>query len=174
MSDLNDDYLFVGKSGFDNSASLVNGRPHGGVAILYKKSLGHFITQINIASRRSCAVMVKLRSTTCFLCNVYLPVDFQSQSVVDPSYETTLDEIEGIMSATSCDDTILCGDFNTDFDRLNAQTRLLNDFIDRNNLMVGWNCNVAKKESTYVNLALGHIIWSHVLHRSFSCKSSSV
>ena len=65
------------------------------------------------------------------------------------------------MSATSCDDVILCGDFNTDFDRPNAQTRALNDFIDRNNLMVGWNCDVAKKESTYKCKSLA---WSHVLH----------
>ena len=41
------------------------------------------------------------------------------------------------------------GDCNTSFEQNNAQTECLNNFIERNNLVVSWNHPVSKKDHTY-------------------------
>ena len=51
---------------------------------------------------------------------------------------------------------IICGDFNTSFERHNAQTRCLNNFVLRNNLRVAWESSKSQKAPTYVNYNLGH------------------
>ena len=48
------------------------------------------------------------------------------------------------------------GDFNTYFERDNAQTRCLNNFLLRNNLRVAWESSKSQKAPTYVNYSLGH------------------
>ncbi len=48
------------------------------------------------------------------------------------------------------------GDFNTCFNHNNAQTRCLNEVIDRNDMSVIWNSPKVNHDNTYVNLSLGH------------------
>lgn len=56
----------------------------------------------------------------------------------------------------NCNAFICSGDYNTNFERLNAQTECLNNFIVRNNLCVSWNHTLAKKDFTYTNFSLNH------------------
>ena len=42
------------------------------------------------------------------------------------------------------------------FSRSNAQTNCLDDFIERNNLLVNWNYANVSVENTYCNFALNH------------------
>ena len=46
VSDISPDFLATGVSGVDDS-SLLLGRPYGGCAILYRKSLSPFITSLD-------------------------------------------------------------------------------------------------------------------------------
>ena len=73
------------------------------------------------------------------------------QSIVD-----TIDYIETLINTIDCDSIIICGDYNTSFERVTGQVNCLNDFIERNSLKVSWNhCN-SSKDYTYTNYALGH------------------
>ena len=64
--------------------------------------------------------------------------------------------IEGMLALANCDSYILCGDFNSSFQRANAQSNCLQQFLDRNNLMSSWEHVLAEQNFTYVNHSLGH------------------
>ena len=54
-------------------------------------------------------------------------------------YVDCIDCIESLLISEHCNTFICCGDYNTSFERHNAQTECLNNFIERNNLVVSWN-----------------------------------
>ena len=149
-------YLCIAKSGVDCSKYITSGRTPGGVAIVYKQSSSHLIREISIDSRRACAATVKVNSILYLVVNVYLPVDLQSNISIDPMYECVLNEVEALMHSHVLDEVIICGDFNTDFARTNLQSTTMSEFIQRNDLRIGWLSPNAKKQDTYINLSLNH------------------
>ena len=50
------DYMYMAISGVDTGHQILRGKPHGGVGILYKKSLAKYVSHIKSANRRVCAV----------------------------------------------------------------------------------------------------------------------
>ncbi len=123
-------YLFSGKSGVDSSSDILVGRPKGGVAILYKKSIAKYVKCIDIASNRACGIIIQTEPNynVAIICT-YMPCDSYSNTHVSDIFVETLDAIEHAINENTCDAYILCGDFNTSFHRDNAQTRFLSDFI---------------------------------------------
>ena len=61
-----------------------------------------------------------------------------------------------MIALANCDSFILCGDFNLSFQRANAQSNCLQQFVDRNNLLSSWEHVLAEQDFTYVNHSLGH------------------
>ena len=51
--------LFTCISGIDHTIGIIKGRPHGSVAILYKKSLSNVVTHINTTNRRVYDINIK-------------------------------------------------------------------------------------------------------------------
>ena len=49
------------------------------------------------------------------------------------AYGQTIDYIESLINAHECMSIILCGYYNTSFERKTGQVDYLNDFISRNN-----------------------------------------
>ena len=47
--------------------------------------------------------------------------------------------MEQIVTRSSCTSVLLCGDFNTSFDRQNAQTNFLSQYMERLSLICTWN-----------------------------------
>ena len=87
-------------------------------------------------------------------------------------YVKCIDYIESLLESVNCNSFICCGDFNTSFERANAQTECLTSFMERNNLTLSWNNPVSKKEFTYTNLALNHFSCiDHFIttHNIFDC-----
>jgi len=157
LGDVHNDYLFYGKSGVDSKASILCGRPYGGVAILYEKSIAKYVETVSIQSNRVTGVTVCINSamSVLVLC-VYLPCDNYSQTVTNIEYEHIMNVIECTINATTCDAVIVCGDFNTSFERDNCQTRCLSEFMKRHNFRSGWDIPSAVWDYTYDNLALNH------------------
>ena len=132
------------------------GRPKGGVGILYKKSLCNKISPIKSTNRRVCGIKINFSPVfSCLLLSVYLPCDNYC-NIVSNEYLECIEHIESLYNTIDCNSFICCGDYNSCFERLNAQTECLNNFITRNNLEVSWNNSVSKKEFTYTNLSLNH------------------
>ena len=66
-------------------------------------------------------------------CDIYSDVHFNDD------FSEVIDVIDCTMHVFECDAYIIRGDFNTSFERANAQSRVLLDFISRNNFYVTWN-----------------------------------
>ena len=126
--------IFVhGCSGMQDGV-LLNGRPYGGVAIVWHSRLNHTVSIYNHFSTRCCAVCVTLGRFKFALICVYFPTDNFSNS---PSEELldTIDCLETFIYSLDVDGIILGGDLNTDFLRDNAQSRCVSAFCERINIV---------------------------------------
>ena len=157
LNNVNDSYICIGKAGIDAERTIINGRVPGGVCILFRKSLTHCVREIKVECKRLCAVSITLgNGSQCLLMNAYLPVDNQHHNDANPEFIHATDCIESALNSTVCNYIVVCGDLNTSFDRMNAQTRVLKEFMHRNDLMSAWSSDNAELSNTYINLNLGH------------------
>ena len=124
-------------------SSILSGRPFGGCSILYRRHLSLSVTPIYSCSNRFCAVKLTDSSGTSFsLICVYMPAESHSSS--SGEYLNTLGEVEGFIDSLHCDNNIIVGDFNDDFDRGGLSADLLSDFVLNLNLSV---CDLHYRES---------------------------
>ena len=56
--------MYTAISGVESGKQILPGRPHGGVGILYKKSLTNKITAIKSNNRRVCGVKIEFNCNT--------------------------------------------------------------------------------------------------------------
>ena len=88
------------------------GRPSGGLAILWRRKL-NFIVEILSLQDSYMIINIQFDSTSIVLINVYLPVDKRDiESSIEHSQ--TIGEIIASISDLSTDDVICLGDFNAD------------------------------------------------------------
>jgi exonuclease III len=124
LSNIHNEYLSYGKSGVDSMSEILVGRPSGGVAILYRKSMAKYVRHINTSSRRICGIVIQ-NSQYFSICvvSVYMPCDNYSNVTMNDDYVNVIDDIEYLIHENECNALIICGDFNTCYVRDNAQTR---------------------------------------------------
>ena len=128
LLNIDSNFVSVGISGMDHS-KLLCGRPYGGCAILYRRSLLSCISRLDSPSNRFCAALIRdqLGSSTLILC-VYLPFnDGSKESCRD--FIITLGELEGFIDRFNADNIIIAGDFNVDFKRSSANCQHLLNFM---------------------------------------------
>ena len=117
-------------SAMDESNITHVGRPFGGCAILWNNNLAVSITPIETTSNRLCVVLIKSNNLNIILCNVYMPVNDNSQESFDV-YGDVLYELLTIIDLYRGHDLIIGGDFNVDFNKNETRnSRLLKQFID--------------------------------------------
>ena len=148
-----DDVNVIGISAMESRQLLV-GRPHGGCAILYRRSLSCTFTPIASKSRRVCAIMMQLNAhTRILLICIYMPCDTSNDHSNLQTFMEVLSEMEYIMDTTDYDHVIVGGDFNTDFSRSSTSLHNapLNEFNDRQCLHSGLNSSMACVDFTYHN-----------------------
>ena len=128
LSSLNSDFLSCGVCGFD-SQTVLPGRPFGGCAILWRKELCADVRVIDTGSRRVCAITCISDSYKLLFINVYMP--FENGDANIEEFCLQLSVIENILE-TNAECLVVCGgDFNVDFSRDWAHTRLLKNFCER-------------------------------------------
>ena len=144
------DYQFNGKSGVDATERILPGRPQGGVAIAWHKGLSHYVKPIRISIKRMCAVRMQLNVHKYMLivC-IYMPCDTYSNTNVSIEYDNCINCLEELLSQYEQDDIIMCGDWNTSFERDTCQTRFMTAFMERNDLRLSWHHPMANKSNTY-------------------------
>ena len=141
LSSIHPDFFSHGVSGMSDRSELIRGRPFGGVAILWHRSMAASVKPIKCKNNRLCAVLVTLDQRKMLLVNVYLPCDNYSQSVVEPDYQNCLDDALCLWLESDADLFIIGGDFNTDPRRNNAHCAALANFVSAINGDLAWNCN---------------------------------
>ena len=99
------------------SNQLIHGRPYGGCAIAFKRSLNAKVTPLaTINSDRMCGVSVDIDINFLLFC-IYMPCDDASNA---DTYREILDGIavtHALLSPSAGTIGIIGGDFNTDFAR---------------------------------------------------------
>ena len=126
------------------------------VAIMYTKGISRSVTQLTIDSNRVCAIHVRGADNVdilvlCIYIYIYMPCGNMLINECNINYENTVNQIEVLIQSHPHSNIIICGNFNTSFERDNAQTRCLNNFLLRNNLKVAWESSKSQKAPTYVN-----------------------
>ena len=135
------DYSAFSLPAHKKSNIISKGRPAGGLAILYKKNLEKFVTEITVpGSKRVQAIYFKQNDTAFVLINVYFPTDPQNNNFCDVELLNAIQDILFIFNMY--DETvnfILMGDFNCEFLRNNRFVQLVSNFMDGLNLMSIWD-----------------------------------
>ncbi len=114
-----------GVSAIKDNAILV-GRPHGGVACLWRRSLKAKVTPVDINNERFCALKLEMKHTTLLIICVYMPCDSNIRySHTSNMYRDVLHCITELCNNECVDSIIIGGDFNTDRSRQNSVNRQL-------------------------------------------------
>ena len=70
-------------------------------------------------------------------------------------YHITIDYILSLINEHECKSVILCGVYNTSFERKPGQIDCLNDFISRNSFKVTWENINSQKDFTLHKFSIG-------------------
>ena len=82
LNSIHSDFAGLGVSAFNSSTSLLKGRPYGGVAFLWRKSLQPSLAA-HVISERIMQIDVTTDVGLVSLVNVYLPTDYQDTDSLD-------------------------------------------------------------------------------------------
>lgn len=114
LTEINSDFAFTATSGVDSANDLLRGRPSGGVAILWRKSLSHKISPVHILSKRLCAIEISVADTNVLLICCYMPCDSRTQNV-SSEFLDAVNAIQTVVEGSNATAVIIGGDFNVDF-----------------------------------------------------------
>jgi len=131
LNGLSNDHVAVGVSGFGNS-DILDGRPFGGCAIIWRASMNLQAMPIECNSRRVCGVLFTNQNIKLLCICVYMPFEHDASSHEEFQYQLSV--IDSMMDKYSDCSIVIGGDFNVDFRRNWAHTELLNDFCMQSNL----------------------------------------
>ena len=155
LDDICENYLYVEKSGVDSDASILIGRPHGGTAILYSKSIAGNVTNVPVASKRVHATKITpCDGTTLIVASVYMPCDNMRTTITSLEYLETINELELLCDKFPTAQILIAGDWYTDVSRQNAQTNY--QFISSCALHLCWENTKSEQAYTYESDSLGH------------------
>lgn len=161
LSSLHVDFSGRGVSSMDSTQGMHKGRPYGGLAILWRKALGH-LCRIDLVDpdNRLFAIEIECAGKRLSILNVYLPYDDGSNM---DEYQQYLNQISGFidMNPYSC----AFGDFNANTRQMSHFGRTLVDFCNDENLILSDTAMCDSNSFTFISEAQGHSVsWlDHVL-----------
>lgn len=109
LDTLHEDFAAVGTSALDPAAEVHLGRPYGGVAILWRKSISKSICVIPTDEPRLVAVKIKTADSAILVINVYMPTNSTENL---PDFLHILGKIEAVASDNDITSVMIAGDFN--------------------------------------------------------------
>ncbi|KAM3962688.1 LOW QUALITY PROTEIN: uncharacterized protein ACR2FA_003318, partial [Aphomia sociella] len=108
LNTISDDFSSTGVSAMDTSAGLLRGRPYGGVALLWRRSV--FVNVVVIGDNpRICAIKVVSDERSFLVICVYMPTDEKSNLA---EFTDVLSSVSAIIDSCSVDCVYIMGDFN--------------------------------------------------------------
>ena len=162
LSNIHSDFFGCGYSAVDLSADILVGRPYGGTAILYKKSLSKFISVL--PSYDSCITSIKIGSL--LLLTVYMPTDYNDDDSMDLYYDVCA-KITATYSESDSVNIMVIGDMNCQpgsrffpilSSMLNDNNLLLADMMNMSNVFT--YCSDSGACTTWID----HIVCNHDLY----------
>ena len=169
LSSLHNDYLFTGISGMD-STRILHGRPYGGVAVLWRKSLAGNIKPVRTGSNRITGVKCTAGDSSILILSVYMPTDSRSILTANNEFENCVKEIDKCIEELNCTYTFIGGDLNVDLQRRSGDLACMIDCAYRNNLKFMWEHEMKPDGITFSapNMTsegsrIDHFLVSHLL-----------
>ena len=110
---------------------LIAGRPHGGMSVLWNKSLSNSIKTIQYDDNRILGIEIKSNSSTFLFLSVYLPYE------CDMYYDDFcfyLSKLQCIIASSNTPYGFILGDFNANIQSTSIFSAELIDFCDNNEL----------------------------------------
>lgn len=157
LTTIADEFGGTGTSAVDTSAGLLRGRPYGGVALLWRKSVFRSVSVVDCDDVRLTAIKVTLCDRSLIIFSAYLPTDCYENL---PDFTHCLSKISSIIEdARDTEAIYILGDFNAHPKELFCNELL--DFCTEQN----WTCadmNMLGAESgtyTFVSEAHGCARW---------------
>ena len=174
LSMVSSNFVHFGVSGMSDclKRGVHRGRPFGGVAFLWHKSIAPYVKMVDSSVDGRCLAITYNRCNRCLLLvNMFLPCNDGSDD-----YRATVNECAGfidhVIECTVHTDIILIGDTNFPCNVLNSGFRIFNKFLLEHDLV---DCDdLSGHENTYVNNALNcascidHIFVSCLLRTELS------
>ncbi|KAG7294937.1 hypothetical protein JYU34_022671 [Plutella xylostella] len=109
LGTISNEFDYTGKSAVDTSAGLLVGRPHGGVAILWRKGIFDSVTVLECSSVRLAAIRATIGERSIVVVTVYMPTDSSDNL---PLYTELLAKINAIIESDNIETVFVLGDFN--------------------------------------------------------------
>ena len=128
LLDFDHDFYSCAVSGMDDGV-ILSGRPFGGCAIIFRKSLLSIIQIIRVPAKRFCAIKLRSDLTTFLLICAYLPTDYHTDTSV-ADFNVCLGEISGFIDSQSFDHLIVGWDLNVDLASVSHRRTAIQDFMD--------------------------------------------
>ena len=169
LSQISNDFYAKGISSIDTSSHLLSGRPYGGLAILWKKTIGAFIKPRLFDDSRVMGIEISSGiNHTILALNVYLP--FSCHENLN-EYVNYLCRINGIMETAGTSLCMALGDFNADLSNRRVSHlfgRELLSFCNLENLIIN-DYHLLDRTNTYtfINSSSSTMSWlDHIISTS--------
>jgi exonuclease III len=168
LGDIHTDFYAKGISSVDTRNNVLVGRPHGGLAILWRKTLCESCKVIEMNDERLMAIEAVCNNKTFLFINVYMPY-CTAQHMDDFQYY--LCKLESIVSSSNTPYIYIIGDYNanlcldSDGRALNIFGKELLQYCALNGLIVtDFVLNTDLDAYTYYSEAHGSVSWlDHVV-----------
>ena len=129
LGDIDDNFIYAGVSGFDNS-DILPGRPYGGCAILWKSDLDARVDILQTNSKRLCAIRMIGDTFRLLFINCYMPYENENDPSTTDDFVEQLCIIDDLVNSNCDCHIIVGGDLNVDLSRDRTHTLLLNSFCE--------------------------------------------
>ena len=113
LSFLSDKFYAKGISSMNTSQDIIQGRPYGGIAILWRKELSHSYNIIEF-DERLMVLNLKCNSIEILVCNIYMPCSCDSNL---DDFMFYLSKMDSIVAESNTTHVYIMGDFNADVGR---------------------------------------------------------
>ncbi len=111
LNQIHAEFCGSGISAMDTESSIHTGRPHGGLAIMWRKTLSEYITPIDYSDTRIQGIVCTSDDRKLLVLNVYMPCSNHENLELFSYYLTKLD---GIITSSNTSLCMIMGDFNAD------------------------------------------------------------
>ena len=100
LNSIHNDFWGLGVTAFDSSNALLKGRPYGGIAILWRKTLQPSIS-VKAINERIMQINVTTDIGLVSLLNVYLPTDYRDMDSLD-EFGMCIGQLAAVLDDISC------------------------------------------------------------------------
>ncbi|CAF4843312.1 unnamed protein product [Pieris macdunnoughi] len=103
------DFGYTGTSAMDTSEGMLRGRPYGGVALLWRRSVFNNVIVLPCNNSRVCAIKIITSDRPIIVVCVYMPTDSQDNL---PVFTDCLSVVSAIVDEYGIESVYILGDFN--------------------------------------------------------------